>query len=91
MPVLTVYLSGSLTRGHPLPEVQDSQIKELDKWLSRQTFDPDTIYETCLAAEQEQHFGDVLRKYDFVRVCLTRNPNTGNRIAVYIRQPNIDL
>lgn len=90
MPVITLYNQGVLAHGHPLQEKVDEIVAAFDRDLSRFEFKDSQIYEMCFAKRQEEFFGAIAEKHGFVRVCLTTNPNTGNRIAVYVRTPTVD-
>lgn len=55
--------------------------------LNRFQPEPDTIYHIALARDQEFVFAKQLKKLGWRRVTLTRNPNTGARIAIYVLDP----
>lgn len=59
----------------------------LELELNRFHPEPDTIYHIALARDQEFVFAKQLKKRGWRRVTLTRNPNTGARIAIYVLDP----
>lgn len=81
--VKTLYLHGySSAAGNQL-NVED-HIEALTSFFSEWKPDPEVIYHTVLAGDQEAVAKPILEKYGWKRVVLTRNPNTYRRIAVYV-------
>lgn len=81
--VKVIYLSSN----GKSPFISDGAAKEYNNNLEAvlKKLDKNTIYDCTLAYGQEKCFGKLLKKYGFVRVAVTKNPNTGNRIATYYR------
>jgi len=89
IPVVSLYNGNSLASGHLLPsEVRQEHIDAFERGLKAIEFDDaKLIYEMCFAKKQEEYLGPIAKKYRFKCVSRTRNPNTQNPIAVYIRFP----
>jgi len=89
IPVVSLYNGNSLASGHMISEEnRQSLIDAFEQELKAIEFDDaKTVYEICFAKKQEEYLGPVARKYSFKCVSRTRNPNTDNLIAVYIRMP----
>lgn len=73
---------------------REQQAEGNRKWLQMRlnSFrpEPDTIYHMALARDQEFVFAKLLKARGWRRVTLTRNPNTGARIAIYVLDPKND-
>lgn len=83
--VVPLYFGACSVRKHPVARVQDAIVREQLRDLKRIKFDDKTVYEATLAGDQDEAFGDALRKLGFERVISTKNPNSGNRINLYVR------
>jgi hypothetical protein len=89
IPVVSLYNGNNLASGHLLhKEDRQRHIDVFEQQIAAIEFDDvKTIYEMCFAKKQEKYLGPVSEKYGFKCVSRTRNPNTDNPIAVYVRFP----
>jgi hypothetical protein len=89
IPAISLYNGNTLSSGHLIePERRQELIDDFERQLGAIEFDDvKTIYEMSFAKMQEEYMGPIAEKYGFKCVSRTRNPNTDNRIAVYIRMP----
>ena len=89
IPVVSLYNGNSLASGHLLPPEESQRLVDaFERELEAIEFDDaKLIYEMCFAKKQEEYLKAIAEKYSFKCVSRTRNPNTDNPIAVYIRFP----
>jgi hypothetical protein len=89
IPAVSLYNGNTLASGHlATPERRQELLDNFTRELEAIEFDDvKTIYEMSFAKMQEEYLGPIAEKYGFKCVSRTRNPNTDNRIAVYIRMP----
>jgi hypothetical protein len=89
IPVVSLYNGNTLASGHLMtPEQRQPLIDDFETQLADIEFDDvKTIYEMSFARMQEKYMGPIAKKYGFKCFSRTRNPNTDNPIAVYIRMP----
>ena len=87
IPAVSLYKGNNMASGHLLPEADRERfIDAFEQELEGIEFDDvETVYEMCFAKKQGEYLGPVAEKYGFKCVSRTRNPNTTNPIAVYIR------
>jgi hypothetical protein len=86
--VVTLYLDGNGVYFHPLKDVVKGWQADLEEYLSDKPYPEGMIVETLLAGRQEDYFGDILIAHGFKRILETRNPNTYNKIVLFVRTPD---
>jgi len=84
--IVSLYFGG-VGWSHPIQEVRDRQIAEVQKDLDRVFLKADTIYEVTLTQYQNPFIGPLVEKLGFKHVHTSQNPNTRNIIYTYIRSP----